>query len=390
MKVPLLDLKAQYATIRDEVKDAVDRVISSQYFVLGPEVEALEAEIAAYTGAGYGVGVASGSDAILLAMMERGLGPGDAVVTTPYSFFATAGSVTRTGASVIFVDIDPVTFNMDPGRLDDLMVGLTKNSTSPVTAGGETVRGVMPVHLFGQTADMASIAGTASRFGLFVVEDAAQAIGSRSPAGNAGAIGRMGCFSFFPSKNLGGFGDGGMITTSSEKTAEDLKVLRNHGSKPKYYHRVVGVNSRLDALQAAVLRVKLKHLDAWTEGRRNNADRYRSLFTERGLVAPDGPVTVPIQTEGCYHIYNQFVIMVDRRDDLRGHLSRADIGTEVYYPVPLHLQECYRYLGYNQGDFPHAETAAQRSLALPIYPELTADMQQYIADEISVFYGGEK
>ncbi len=390
MKVPLLDLKAQHATIKDEIQAAVDTVISSQYFILGPEVEALEAEIAAYTGARYGIGVASGSDAILLAMMERGMGPGDAVVTTPYSFFATAGSVTRTGASVIFVDIDPVTFNMDPGRFEALMGGLTKNAASPVTAGGAVVRGVMPVHLFGQAADMASIIETASRFDLFVVEDAAQAIGSRSPAGNAGSMGQMGCFSFFPSKNLGGFGDGGMITTSSEETAEQLKILRNHGSKPKYYHKLVGVNSRLDALQAAVLRVKLKYLDAWSEKRKANAARYRDLLTARGLTSAAGPVILPARIDGYRHIYNQFVIMVDRRDDLRCHLSRADVGTEVYYPVPLHLQECYRYLGYKKGDFPHAEAAALRSLALPIYPELTAEMQQYVVDEIAAFYEGTK
>jgi len=390
MKVPLLDLKAQHATIKDEIQAAVDTVISSQYFILGPEVEALEAEIAAYTGARYGIGVASGSDAILLAMMERGMGPGDAVVTTPYSFFATAGSVTRTGASVIFVDIDPVTFNMDPGRFEALMGGLTKNAASPVTAGGAVVRGVMPVHLFGQAADMASIIETASRFDLFVVEDAAQAIGSRSPAGNAGSMGQMGCFSFFPSKNLGGFGDGGMITTSSEETAEQLKILRNHGSKPKYYHKLVGVNSRLDALQAAVLRVKLKYLDAWSEKRKANAARYRDLLTARGLTSAAGPVILPARIDGYRHIYNQFVIMADRRDDLRGHLSRADVGTEVYYPVPLHLQECYRYLGYKKGDFPHAEAAALRSLALPIYPELTAEMQQYVVDEIAAFYEGTK
>jgi dTDP-4-amino-4,6-dideoxygalactose transaminase len=388
MKVPLLDLKAQYATIKDEVRSAVDGVIDSQYFILGPEVEALEAEIAAYTGAGYGVGVASGSDAILLAMMEMGLGPGDAVVTTPYSFFATAGSITRTGASVIFIDIDPATFNMDPGRFEDLMKDLTKNGGSPMTADGRVIKGVMPVHLFGQTADMAPIIQTASRFGLFVVEDAAQAIGSRCPTGNAGAMGDMGCFSFFPSKNLGGFGDGGMITTSSEKTAEGLKVLRNHGSKPKYYHKLVGVNSRLDAVQAAVLRVKLRHLDAWSEKRKANAARYRQLFAARALASPGGPVDLPVEVNGHRHIYNQFVIMVDRRDALREHLSRAGIGTEIYYPLPLHLQECYRYLGYRVGDFPHSEAAAKRSLALPIYPELTEEMLQYVVDEVGAFFGG--
>jgi dTDP-4-amino-4,6-dideoxygalactose transaminase len=388
MKVPLLDLKAQYAAIKDEVRAAVDGVIDSQYFILGPEVEALEAEIAAYTGAKYGVGVASGSDAILLAMMEKGLGPQDAVVTTPYSFFATAGSITRTGASVIFVDIDPATFNMDPGRFEDLLKDLTKNGGSPATADGRIVKGVMPVHLFGQTADMAPIIQTASRFGLFVVEDAAQAIGSRCPTGSAGAMGDMGCFSFFPSKNLGGFGDGGMITTSSEKTAEGLKVLRNHGSKPKYYHKLIGVNSRLDALQAAVLRVKLRHLDAWSEKRKANAARYRQLFAARALASPGGPVDLPAEVNGHRHIYNQFIIMVDRRDALREHLSRAGIGTEIYYPLPLHLQECYRYLGYRVGDFPHSEAAAKRSLALPIYPELTEEMLQYVVDEVRAFFGG--
>jgi len=387
MNVPLLDLKSQYASIRDEINGAIDRVVSSQYFILGPEVEALEAEIAAYTGARYGVGVASGSDAILLAMMQLGMGPGSAVVTTPYSFFATAGSITRTGASVVFVDIDPVTFNMDPNRFEDLMAGLTKRSASPVTEGGAAVRGVMPVHLFGQAADMASIKETASRFGLFVVEDAAQAIGSRCPAGSVGAMGDMGCFSFFPSKNLGGFGDGGMITTSSDQTAEGLKVLRNHGSKPKYYHRLVGVNSRLDALQAAVLRVKLKYLDSWSEKRKSNAERYRKLFSDHGLASPSGPVGMPTALDGYRHIYNQFVIIVDKRDRLREFLAQADIGTEVYYPVPLHLQECYRSLGYREGDFPNAEAAAKRSLALPIYPELTAEMQAYVVDRIAAFYG---
>jgi dTDP-4-amino-4,6-dideoxygalactose transaminase len=246
----------------------------------------------------------------------------------------------------------------------------------------------MPVHLFGQAADMAAIKSTASRFGLFVVEDAAQAIGSRSPAGSAGAMGDMGCFSFFPSKNLGGFGDGGMITTSSEQTAEGLKVLRNHGSKPKYYHRLVGVNSRLDALQAAVLRVKLKHLDGWSEKRKSNAARYRELLSARGLASPAGPIGLPVAVDGYRHIYNQFVITVDRRDDLRDHLTRAGVGTEVYYPVPLHLQECYRYLGYRRGDFPLSESAALRSLALPIYPELTAEMQQYVVDQIGKFCEG--
>jgi dTDP-4-amino-4,6-dideoxygalactose transaminase len=388
MKVPLLDLKAQYATIRDEIRNAVDGVIDSQYFILGPEVEALEAEIAAYTGARYAVGVASGSDAILVAMMQLGVGPGDAVVTTPYSFFATAGSITRTGASVLFVDIDPATFNMDPGRFEDLIKRLPKKDGTPVDPHGGKVRGVMPVHLFGQMADMGSIMETARRHNLFVVEDAAQAIGSRCPGGNAGAIGEMGCFSFFPSKNLGGFGDGGMITTSSEKTAEDLKVLRNHGSKPKYYHKRVGVNSRLDALQAAVLRVKLRHLDAWSERRKANADRYRALFAARGFSAPGGPVVLPAETAGYRHIYNQFVIMADRRDALREHLAAAGIGTEIYYPLPLHLQECYGSLGYRPGDFANSEAAARRSLALPIYPELTEEMQTYVVDRIAAFLGG--
>ncbi len=390
MKVPLLDLKAQYAAIEDRVREAIDGVLQSQRFILGPEVEALEKEIADYVGAQFGIGVASGSDAILLAMMALGIGPGDAVVTTPYSFFATAGSVTRTGGSVLFVDIDPLTFNIDAKGLAALLEGLTSSGGRLMTKDGLTVRGVMPVHLFGQMADMGAVRELCSRHGLFIVEDAAQAIGSRSPDGKAGAIGDMGCFSFFPSKNLGGFGDGGMITTSSAELAEKLKILRNHGSQPKYYHRFVGVNSRLDALQAAVLRVKLKHLDAWTEGRRKNADRYRSLFTEQGLIAPEGPVTLPIQADGCHHIYNQFVIMVDRRDDLLAHLNGAEIGTEIYYPLPLHLQECYRSLGYKEGDFPVSEAAAKRSLALPIYAELTPEMQQYVVDTIAAFYGGAR
>jgi dTDP-4-amino-4,6-dideoxygalactose transaminase len=387
MKVPLLDLKAQYASIEREIKDAIDRVLLSQYFILGPEVEALEREVAAYVGAAHGVGVASGSDAILLAMMAEGVGAGDAVVTTPYSFFATAGSITRTGASVLFVDIDPVTFNIDPKKLESLLSGLTKDGDRLVSADGRVVRGVMPVHLFGQMADMRPIMDVASDTGLFVVEDAAQAVGSRSDAGKAGSVGAMGCFSFFPSKNLGGFGDGGMITTGSAELAERLRILRNHGSKPKYYHRVVGLNSRLDALQAAVLRVKLTHLDEWTEGRRKNAARYRTLFAGRGLAAPGGPVTLPGEVDGYYHIYNQFVITADRRDELRAHLNDAGIGTEIYYPLPLHMQECYRSLGYKEGDFPVSEAAAQRSLALPIYPELTESMQEYVVETVDRFFG---
>ncbi|MBN1573297.1 MAG: DegT/DnrJ/EryC1/StrS family aminotransferase [Deltaproteobacteria bacterium] len=393
MKVPLLDLKAQYAAIRGEIKEAVEGVLESQYFILGPEVEALEGEVARYVGADFAVGVASGSDAILVALMALKIGSmsggeaTDAVVTTPYSFFATAGSITRVGAVPIFIDIDPATFNIDPEKLKSFLSGLKSSGDSLKTKDGLKIKAIMPVHLYGQTADMDPILELAVKYGLSVVEDAAQAIGSKYKGRGAGSMGDFGCFSFFPSKNLGGYGDGGMLTTNNADLAERARILRNHGSKPKYYHKIVGLNSRLDALQGAILRVKLKHLDKWSEGRRKNADIYRELITSSGIAAGKNPVvTLPVEVDGYHHIYNQFVITVEDRDGLRACLADNGIGTEIYYPLPLHIQECYKDLGYSKGDFPESERGALTSLALPVYPELTRKMIDYVVDTIAEFY----
>ncbi len=391
MKIPLLDLKAQYVTIKDEINIAVAKVLQSQHFILGPEVAALEEEIARYVGVKYAVGVASGSDAILTAIMALEIGSAggkltDAVITTPYSFFATAGYITRAGATPIFVDIDPVTLNIDPDKFKSFMSGLEESEGSFKTKNGLTVKAVMPVHLYGQMADMAPIIETASNYNLSVIEDAAQAIGAKYGDKYAGSMGDFGTFSFFPSKNLGGFGDGGMITTNDSDHFERLKMIRNHGSKPKYYHKLVGLNSRLDALQAAILRVKLKHLDGWTAARRKNAGTYRELFRSAGLATPKGVVTLPSEVEHRYHIYNQFAISVPERDKLREYLADSGVSTEIYYPLPLHLQECYKDLGYKVGDFPISEGAAATSLALPVYPELTGEAIQYVVNSIGEFF----
>ncbi len=363
MKVPLLDLKAQYAPIREEVRAAIDRVCDSQYFILGPEVAGLEEEVARFCGAKFGVGVSSGTDALLVALMALDVRPGDEVITSAYSFFATAGVVARLGAVPVFVDIEPGTFNLDPGRL--------RGNLTPRT------KAILPVHLFGRCADMDAILDAAGR--IPVIEDAAQSIGSRDARGRqAGTMGRMGCFSFFPSKNLGAFGDGGMIVTDDPELAERLKVLRVHGSKPKYHHKEIGGNFRLDALQAAVLRVKLKYLAKWTEGRRANAERYRKLLPSS--------VTVPADVPG--HIYNQFVIRTRERDRLQAFLQQREIGTEVYYPVALPHQECFAALGAKKGDYPAAEAVATDSLALPIYPELSGDQLGAVADAILDFTRG--
>jgi dTDP-4-amino-4,6-dideoxygalactose transaminase len=387
--IPLLDLKAQYATIRDDIQDTLQRVVESQCFILGPEVQALEEEIAAYCGCDYGVGVSSGSDALLVALMAIDLKPGDEVITTPYTFFATAGAVARLGGKPVFVDIDPLTFNIDP-------VGI-EAAISPRT------RAIIPVHLYGQMAEMDPIMDLAAHHRLAVIEDAAQAIGAEYQGHRAGSLGLMTCFSFFPSKNLGGFGDGGMVTTNDAALDDRLRLLRNHGHRPKYYNREVGGNFRLDALQAAVLRVKLKHLDRWTTGRQRNADTYRGLLTTAGVMAV--PEKVECLSEGCQtatcaldrvvlppalpdrrHIYNQFVIRAPRRDELKAYLKEHHIGSEIYYPVPLHLQECFVHLGGAPGDHPASECAAHTSLALPIYPELTEDMQRTVVDAIQAFY----
>jgi dTDP-4-amino-4,6-dideoxygalactose transaminase len=368
MKVPLLDLKAQYSTIRSEVQAAIDRVAESQHFILGPEVEGLEREIAAFCNVRFAIGVSSGTDALLASLMAIGTKPGDEVITTTYSFFATAGVIARLGARPVFVDIDPNTFNLDSTEVAQRITSRTK--------------AVMPVHLFGQCAGMNPIMEAVRDKSIYVIEDAAQAIGAQDSKGRqAGTIGDLGCFSFFPSKNLGAFGDGGMVVTNDEKLAEIVKVLRVHGGRPKYHHRIIGGNFRLDALQAAVLRVKLKHLPRWTEMRRSNANRYRSLFEEMGL---SKCVLVPEDSAG--HIYNQFVARFSDRDRLQSFLKERGVETEVYYPVPLHLQECFRDLGHRSGDFPNAETAACESLALPIYPEITDEQQRYVVEQIRAFY----
>jgi dTDP-4-amino-4,6-dideoxygalactose transaminase len=346
----------------------MDRVCDSQHFILGPEVQALEEETAKFCGARFAVGVSSGTDALLAALMAVGVGAGDEVITTSYSFFATAGTVARLGARPVFVDIEPDTFNIDVRQVERRITARTK--------------AILPVHLYGRCADLDALADLAKRRNIALIEDAAQAIGAADGKGRqAGTVGVLGCFSFFPTKNLGAFGDGGLITTNDAGLAESLKILRVHGSKPKYFHKIVGGNFRLDALQAAILRVKLKHLPAWTAGRRANADRYRSLFAASGAGAA---LALPGDVPG--HIYNQFVIRSPKRDRLQAFLTEKGIGTEIYYPVPLHLQECFAPLGYRRGDLPVSEEMAATTLALPIYPELTAAQQREVVDAIAAFH----
>jgi UDP-2-acetamido-3-amino-2,3-dideoxy-glucuronate N-acetyltransferase len=370
-RVPLLDLKRQYATLKAEIKDALDRVVESQVFIGGPEVEALEKEVAEYCGCRHAVGVSSGTDALLVALMALGVSRGDEVITTPFTFFATAGCILRLGAKPVFVDIDPVTFNIDPAGI--------------ARAIGPRTKAIMPVHLFGQCADMDPILELARDKGVFVVEDAAQAIGSEYKGRPAGSMGTAGCFSFFPSKNLGSFGDGGMVTTNDPDLAERIRVLRNHGAKPKYFHKLVGGNFRLDALQAAALRVKLKRLDQWHEARRANAAYYTRRFQELGVAESD---VSPPRVVNERHIFNQYVILAKDRDGLKGYLQENGVATEIYYPRPIHLQECLDPGQYRSGDFPVSETAADRALALPIFPELTDEEQEYVVTRVKEYYGG--
>lgn len=369
--IPLLDLGAQHKQIRDEVLAAIVRVVDSQKFILGEDVQKLEAEIAAYSGAKHAVGCASGSDALSLALMALDIHAGDEILTTPYTFFATAGAISRMGAVPVFVDVEEQTFNLDANRVADVLASHPK------------IRAVIPVHLFGGCADMDPIFAAARQRDIAIVEDAAQSIGSEYSNRRAGSIGHVGCFSFFPSKNLGGYGDGGMLTTNDSALAERLAALRVHGRTGKYFHQWVGINSRLDALQAAVLRVKFRHLDGWTAGRQRNAERYRSQFAKFSVpVIPARPAAY--QTR---HVYNQFVIRCSDRDALQAHLKKHGIGSEVYYPLPLHLQPCFSNLGYKQGDFPVSEKLAAESLALPVQAELSADDIDYICDSIRSFYG---
>jgi dTDP-4-amino-4,6-dideoxygalactose transaminase len=369
MNVPLLDLKAQYATIKDEVDAAIAEVFESQHFILGPKVEQCEKAIAAYSACSHAIGVSSGSDALLACLMAENIGLGDEVITTPYTFFATVGAISRLGATAVFVDIDPKTYNIDASQI-----------ASKVTA---KTRAIIPVHLYGQMADMDAVMRVANDRGLVVIEDAAQAIGAEYKARRAGSIGHYGCLSFFPSKNLGAAGDAGMVVTNDGQRADKLRCLRGHGAKPKYHHRIVGGNFRLDAIQAAVVSAKLPHLDDWTAARQRNAKRYDRLFAEAGL--PIGLPTVAANR----HIFNQYVVRVAARDELQAFLQKKGIGTEVYYPVPMHLQDCFSYLGYKAGAFPESEGAAKESLALPVYPELTEAQAQFVVDCVCEFLSKE-
>jgi dTDP-4-amino-4,6-dideoxygalactose transaminase len=366
MDVPLLDLKAQYLSIKTEVDSAIAEVMESQHFILGPKVDECEKAVARYSGCSHAIGVSSGSDALLACLMSEGIGPGDEVITTPYTFFATAGAIARLGATPVFVDIDPATYNFDASRVADKVTGRT--------------RAIIPVHLYGQMADMDAVMNVAVKHGLVVIEDAAQAIGAEHKGRRAGSIGHYGCLSFFPSKNLGAAGDGGMIVTNDADRAEKLKCLRAHGSKPKYHHRMIGGNFRLDAIQAAIVGAKLPHLDKWTAARQRNAKRYDSF-----LAAAEVPAVLPLVATGR-HIFNQYVIRVPNRDTLQAALQRRDVATEVYYPIPMHLQECFGYLGHSVGAFPESERAARESLAIPVHPELTEPQARYVVDCIREFY----
>lgn len=369
MHVPLLDLKLQYAAIQDEIQTVLAEVCAEQKFILGPRVQKLEETLAQFIGTEYAIGVASGSDALLLSLMEAEIQPGEHIVTVPFTFFASTGVISRLQARPIFVDVTPDTFNMDPAQLAELLT--------------PQVKAILPVHLFGQCADMEAILQAAGKVGIPVFEDACQAIGASRNGIQAGALGRTGCFSFFPSKNLGGFGDGGLITTRDPVVAERLRLLRVHGSRSEYHHHLIGMNSRLDAIQAAVLQVKYQHLAQWTAKRQANAAVYQRLFQESHL---DERLIVPVVGSGNIHVYNQFTIRTPQRDALSAYLTQHGIGNRIYYPVPLHLQECYQALGYQKGDFPISEQLSQEVLSLPIYPELAPDQLHYVVDTIKAFF----
>jgi dTDP-4-amino-4,6-dideoxygalactose transaminase len=386
MQVPLLDLKPQYASLKTEALAAIEKVCAGQGFILGAEVTQLEKDVAAYSQCQFGIGVSSGTDALLLALMALEIGAGHEVITSPYTFFATAGTIARTGARPTFCDIDPVTFNLDPAAVETFLTqGCELRGGALVNkATGGTIKALMPVHLYGQVADMQALLSLARRHGLSVIEDAAQAIGAADAQGHrAGSLGDIGCLSFFPTKNLGAFGDAGMCVTQDARLAERMSVLRVHGGKPKYYHALIGGNFRIDEIQAAVLNVKLPHLDAWTAARQRNAAFYDSAFARAGV----GPqVRPPTASPGGRHIYNQYVIRAPDRDRLRQHLTQRQVGSEIYYPVPLHLQQCFAYLGHAAGAFPHSEGAALETVALPIYPELVPEQLQFVVDSIAGFY----
>jgi dTDP-4-amino-4,6-dideoxygalactose transaminase len=386
MQVPLLDLKGQFRQFKAEVMPILERICDSQAFILGPEVTALEAAVARYSGAAHGIGVSSGTDALLLALMGLDIGAGDEVITSPYTFFATGGTIARVGARPVYLDIEPSTYNLSPSAVQQFVDTRCSSDDRGLVnrATGGRIRAIMPVHLYGQCADMKPLMALAKRYGLAVVEDAAQAIGSEYQGARAGSLGDVGCFSFFPSKNLGAFGDAGLCTAQDDELAEKLRVLRVHGGKPKYYHSMIGGNFRIDELQAAVLNVKLRHLDGWTEGRQRNAAIYRELFGNARL---GDAVVLPYEMPGGRHIYNQFIVRVKNRDGLKKHLGEAGVGTEIYYPVALHLQECFAYLGGKDGDCPESERAARETLALPIYGELERGQLEYVVQQVARFFG---
>ena len=376
MQVPLLDLRAQYAPLKSQFLTAIEEVCDSQALVLGPRTEFFERAVATYCGAKHAIGCSSGTDAQLMLLMAMDIGPGDAVITTPYTFFATASCIARVGARPVFADIDPATYNICPASVEAL-IKKTKN-----------VKAIVPVHLYGCCADMAALLEIGKRHGIPVIEDAAQALGAVHPLGSAGAMGEAGWFSFYPTKNLGAFGDAGMVVCQDDALAAKLRAIRNHGMEVRYYHKYIGGNFRIDAIQSAVLHVKLPHLDTWSAGRRARASTYRKLFQQRDLGRWLKPPVEPWKDAGLpnHHIYNQFIVRTPRRDDLRAYLGASGISTEVYYPLPLHMQECFGYLGYKAGDFPESERAALETVALPIYPEITDEQQSYVVEKIAAFF----
>jgi dTDP-4-amino-4,6-dideoxygalactose transaminase len=384
--VPLLDLKAQFAQIRSEVMPVIEQVCASQRFILGDHVLGLEAEVARYCASSAGIGVSSGTDALLLALMALGVGAGDEIITTPFTFFATAGTIARLGARPVFCDIDPASFNLSAAAVQDFVERRCTQQGGKLLnrATGGRIKGLMPVHLYGQSADMDPLMAIAKDHGLKVIEDAAQAIGTEYRGVRVGSIGDIGCFSFFPSKNLGAFGDAGLVTTNDADLAESMRVLRVHGGKPKYFHSVIGGNFRIDELQAAVLRVKLKYLDGWTKARQRSAAFYDAAFAAAGLA---DKLKTPHAAKNGRHIFNQYVVRVQNRDALKDFLAERSIGTEIYYPVPLHLQKCFAYLNHGEGDFPESERAARDTLALPIYPELDQVQLDAVVASIAEFYG---
>lgn len=371
MKVPMLDLSEQYASLKSEVLEALDGVMSSSQFILGSNVKKLEADIATYSHVAHGIGCGNGSDAIHIALQAAGVGPGDEVITTPFTFFATGGAIARTGATPVYADIDPVSFNLDPNEIEKHITDKTK--------------AIIPVHLYGQMADMVNIRQIADKHNLFVVEDAAQAIGAKQGEFTVGELGDAATYSFFPTKNLGAYGDGGMVVTNNDDIAEKSRVIRVHGSKPKYYHHVLGYNSRLDELQAAVLNVKFPHLDSWSEQRRKHADVYTNLLNEK--VADH--VKTPVIVEGFHHVFHQYTILTERRDELQAFLNENGVSTMIYYPLPLHIQPVFENLGYKKGDFPKAEKAANEALSLPMFPELKEEQQQYVVEKIAEFFASK-